>query len=501
MSRLSQEEAKRILDEHNCARARYNAGLLKWDWNLAADAQVHADRCGFWHASAIGKLPGGQGENLSISTGTVGTGGWVAEERVYDCKTGNCRGPPCGHWTQMIWNDTDRVGCAVQRCKNGTVDPAGKPAGWVGAELLVCRYAPPGNYRGQQPVGSTQCDQGAQNRSCGDRSRFPTVSDSGRGVGVIVPKNVAATPAAGASKANQSGLNVWKATGTPNAIREALDKRVPLSIVDWKDTKGQEVFPWPEQKTIVEQYSPEDIKWFIDNIIPTPERLRDINDQEIIAGMAQVERRRQARGTIYVRKDQRAKLDQLPPQHLSPLLAFMQGVPTFHHATLVDRFFDQLQKRGGGAKSLSNVASGREQLGSAAEQELARKLAGDAAAGPRLEYSALQDQESFLLDRAAQTGVDFTTQKGTEKDASITTAYVLDAQKEERDRQQSARITLLIAVSVAIVLSVGVYFGYKKWIVDGKTSLTPDATLLLKKADSSTTTDNADNKDAASAQQ
>ncbi len=46
MSRLAQEAAQQILNEHNCVRSRYNSASLQWDWDLAADAQVHADRCG-----------------------------------------------------------------------------------------------------------------------------------------------------------------------------------------------------------------------------------------------------------------------------------------------------------------------------------------------------------------------------------------------------------------------------------------------------------------------
>ena len=42
-----------------------------------------------------------------------------------------------GHYTQLMWRDTDRVGCAVEA--NGEYD------------ILVCRYAAAGNVIGERP--------------------------------------------------------------------------------------------------------------------------------------------------------------------------------------------------------------------------------------------------------------------------------------------------------------------------------------------------------------
>jgi hypothetical protein len=41
-----------------------------------------------------------------------------------------------GHYTQMIWRSTAKVGCAIR--SGGSWD------------VLVCRYAPPGNVVGQR---------------------------------------------------------------------------------------------------------------------------------------------------------------------------------------------------------------------------------------------------------------------------------------------------------------------------------------------------------------
>lgn len=472
MSRLSQEAAQQILNEHNCVRSRYNNATVQWDWDLAADAQVHADRCGFWHSSEIGKLPSGQGENLSINTGTVGTGGWIAEEGQYDCLTGNCRQTPCGHWTQMIWNDTEHVGCAIQKCVNGTVTKDGAPAGWVGAELLVCRYSPPGNYKGQTAVGSTQCEAGAKNRGCGDSSRFPRVPANGRGVGVIVPTGVAATTAAGASQYNQSGLQVWSkkdAPVDPNAQAAALN--VPVSIVTMTQTVGQLIFPWRTSIMIVSQYTPTDIKYFIDTYAPNQAAIDALTYKEVIQAMVDIEKRRKASGNIYVRADQRKLLDTLAPQYLSPLLTLLQGLPTFYHAKLVDRFFQQLYQGGAGGGQIARLATGQEQLSTDKdEQGIAKSVAGSTDPS-KLDYSEVNQQEQSLTSRFSgaisdaerKLNEDITAKiaAGTASATdTITNAYVLDATKAEETLSYTIiGILLRIAAFIfLVVLAVVVYF-------------------------------------------
>ena len=41
-----------------------------------------------------------------------------------------------GHYTQMIWKGTSRLGCAVHKGRH-----------W---DFLICRYSPPGNVVGQR---------------------------------------------------------------------------------------------------------------------------------------------------------------------------------------------------------------------------------------------------------------------------------------------------------------------------------------------------------------
>lgn len=53
---------------------------------------------------------------------------------------------PIGHFTQVVWNSTTSVGCAVRQCPGGMsgVTPRLTPAYYV-----VCRYFSPGNWAGE----------------------------------------------------------------------------------------------------------------------------------------------------------------------------------------------------------------------------------------------------------------------------------------------------------------------------------------------------------------
>lgn len=140
----------RILDAHNRERARLGVGPLVWDATLAGSAKGWAEHLAvtgrFYHAPENRFDP--QGENLWA--GTRGyfspdamVDAWVREKRYY--KPGRFpdnsisgRVADVGHYTQLIWRDTHRVGCARAR----------------GAEedVLVCRYGEAGNYIGERPI-------------------------------------------------------------------------------------------------------------------------------------------------------------------------------------------------------------------------------------------------------------------------------------------------------------------------------------------------------------
>lgn len=135
-----------LLAAHNRERAAFGSPPLTWDPALAAAAQVHATllaSLGSLRHSPRNARPG-QGENLWI--GTRGayplqsmTGAWASERRLFRpgrfpaiSRTGDWAA--VGHYSQMVWPTTSRLGCALA-----------SSARW---DVLVCRYSSPGNVDG-----------------------------------------------------------------------------------------------------------------------------------------------------------------------------------------------------------------------------------------------------------------------------------------------------------------------------------------------------------------
>jgi hypothetical protein len=137
----------RILAAHNAARAEAGVAPLVWDNALGNGAAVYAQQLAmsgrFEHSDRHARR--GIGENLWMgSHGAFSpesmVGGWAAEKRWFvpgtfpnNSRTGSWE--DVGHYTQMIWPSTQRVGCAI--ASSGRID------------YLVCRYATAGNMDGR----------------------------------------------------------------------------------------------------------------------------------------------------------------------------------------------------------------------------------------------------------------------------------------------------------------------------------------------------------------
>jgi pathogenesis-related protein 1 len=143
-----------ILDAHNAVRAAKGIAPLTWDPALAAIAQNWVEQCVDMdgvqglvdhNAGRSTGYPTYVGENIFGSSGTAsGTGAvssWAGEEANYDYASNSCAsGKVCGHYTQIVWANTTKLGCAIHRCE-----------GLRYASSVVCNYAPGGNVRGQKP--------------------------------------------------------------------------------------------------------------------------------------------------------------------------------------------------------------------------------------------------------------------------------------------------------------------------------------------------------------
>jgi pathogenesis-related protein 1 len=125
---------------HNRVRARLGVPSLVWSERLAEIAQQWAERLaatGAFHPDPRTSF----GQNLFEIAGGHATPeqvveAWASEARNYDYRTNTCRAR-CGHYTQLVWRDTKRVGCGMARQSQ--------------VEIWVCDYDPPGNVLGEKP--------------------------------------------------------------------------------------------------------------------------------------------------------------------------------------------------------------------------------------------------------------------------------------------------------------------------------------------------------------
>ncbi|EGX88927.1 secretion pathway protein Sls2/Rcy1, putative [Cordyceps militaris CM01] len=125
---------KQTLDAHNWYRHQHSAAPLVWDDKLASNAESWASQCS---SDPRHQPDNDHGEN--IAWGTVGgpdylwVNLWGKERMDYNFSSpGFTSGT--GHFTQLVWKGTKRVGCALVSCDYGT--------------NVVCEYDPPGNMVG-----------------------------------------------------------------------------------------------------------------------------------------------------------------------------------------------------------------------------------------------------------------------------------------------------------------------------------------------------------------
>ncbi|XWV25063.1 putative peptidase inhibitor 15-like isoform X2 [Tupanvirus deep ocean] len=154
-------QAQQFVSAHNNYRNNTdpratNMQPIQWANDLATSASNWAAQCKWEHS----RTPN-VGENLyasSIRTSNTNTynptdavNSWGNEKLNYNYDTNSCApGEVCGHYTQVVWADSNKVGCAVQDCPSISGIP------WSnGGTMVVCQYSPPGNWIGQKPYQST----------------------------------------------------------------------------------------------------------------------------------------------------------------------------------------------------------------------------------------------------------------------------------------------------------------------------------------------------------
>ncbi|PIN01050.1 Defense-related protein containing SCP domain [Handroanthus impetiginosus] len=140
---LTRTEIRQFLGSQNAARAALRLPRLVWDAKIAKYAAWYANQrrvdCALEHSN------GPYGENIFWGSGddwspAQASAAWVAERREYNYRSNSCAyGQDCGHYTQIVWRETRRIGCAKVFCYGGK------------GVFMTCNYDPPGNYVGERP--------------------------------------------------------------------------------------------------------------------------------------------------------------------------------------------------------------------------------------------------------------------------------------------------------------------------------------------------------------
>lgn len=160
---------------------------MSWDKDLEKISTDFANKCIVAHNPDRHKLAKNYdwvGENIAWGTGTCGDKDcgdvyegvkrWFSESKSYNFLTGQCSGK-CTLYTQMVWWESNKLGCGAKRCGDRTI--------------LVCNYAPGGNYVGQRPYKSGKpCSECPGDMACEDNLCVEKKPDSEEVKEVLKPE-------------------------------------------------------------------------------------------------------------------------------------------------------------------------------------------------------------------------------------------------------------------------------------------------------------------------
>ena len=135
----------RVLAAHNRERDSMGLRPLAWDPGLARFAAGWGAKLA--RSGTLEHSGGPLGENLWAGTVDRYTpeemiGLWIDEKKLYKpgvfpaiSRTGSYE--DVGHYTQLMWRTTGKVGCALAKGRQ--------------FDVLVCEYSRPGNVEGERP--------------------------------------------------------------------------------------------------------------------------------------------------------------------------------------------------------------------------------------------------------------------------------------------------------------------------------------------------------------
>ncbi len=149
-----------IVSAHNKVRSKFRLQPLSWSPSLAnfstqwANHLKNTSACKMHHRPHSGRNKTDFGENLYWASPFRWSDGatevqkitsyavvneWAKEVKYYNYRANRCQpGQQCGHYTQIVWRNTKKVGCGLAFCPDKS-------------QVWVCSYDPPGNWQGQRP--------------------------------------------------------------------------------------------------------------------------------------------------------------------------------------------------------------------------------------------------------------------------------------------------------------------------------------------------------------
>jgi pathogenesis-related protein 1 len=151
----STTQSWRFVDLNNQYRSQTvpvaaNMRALTFDTSLSTTANNWATQC-IWGASGTSNV----GETLYATSQRTSNvpdfnvdavvDSFVTQWKDYSQVSNTCGASSCTNYTQMIWDSTVNVGCAIQDCSSITNMYVN------GGTLVVCHYTPRGNFPGLRP--------------------------------------------------------------------------------------------------------------------------------------------------------------------------------------------------------------------------------------------------------------------------------------------------------------------------------------------------------------
>ncbi|KAI3364222.1 hypothetical protein L3Q82_011022 [Scortum barcoo] len=162
---VSSSDKTEIVNKHNALRRGVQptaSNMLEMSWSdeAAANAQRWANTCSMKHSPAssreISKPVHGQ---LRENTWSNAIQSWYDEVKDWRYGVGAINGGVIGHYTQVVWYRSNKVGCGMAYCPNSQYK-----------YFYVCQYCPPGNYQYALPyqAGPTcaDCPNACDNKLC-----------------------------------------------------------------------------------------------------------------------------------------------------------------------------------------------------------------------------------------------------------------------------------------------------------------------------------------------